>query len=128
MRPIPPPGAFTGTSMRRWGMPGASSTPTLRTPPRSPRWPIPTSSRSSRTPPAITNRVTIDLGYSGIADNDEEGQRLVRALGDKRRMMLGNHGVLVVAGTVAEAFDDLYYLERACQTQVSAYSTGQPLS
>jgi ribulose-5-phosphate 4-epimerase/fuculose-1-phosphate aldolase len=74
------------------------------------------------------NRVTIDLGYSGIADNDEEGQRLVRALGDKRRMMLGNHGVLVVAGTVAEAFDDLYYLERACQTQVLAYSTGQPLS
>ena len=74
------------------------------------------------------NRVTIDLGYDGIADNDEESERLVRTLGDKRRVMLGNHGVLVVAGTVAEAFDDLYYLERACQTLVLAYSTGQKLN
>jgi ribulose-5-phosphate 4-epimerase/fuculose-1-phosphate aldolase len=74
------------------------------------------------------NRVAIDLGFGGIADNDEEGERLIRALGDKRRMTLGNHGVLVVAGTVAEAFDDLYYLERACQTLVLAYSTGQPLN
>jgi ribulose-5-phosphate 4-epimerase/fuculose-1-phosphate aldolase len=74
------------------------------------------------------NRLGVDLGFGGIADNDEEGQRLVRALGDKRRLMLGNHGVLVVAGTVAEAFDDLYYLERACQTLVLAYSTGRPLN
>ena len=40
-------------------------------------------------------------------------------------MMMGNHGVLVVAGTVAEAFHDMYYLERACQTLVLAYSTGR---
>jgi ribulose-5-phosphate 4-epimerase/fuculose-1-phosphate aldolase len=64
----------------------------------------------------------------GIADNDAEGERLARALGNKSRMMLGNHGVLVVADTVAEAFDDLYYLERACQTLVLAYSTGQKLN
>jgi ribulose-5-phosphate 4-epimerase/fuculose-1-phosphate aldolase len=74
------------------------------------------------------NRIAIDLSYGGIADNDEEGRRLVRMLGDKRRAMLGNHGVLVVAETVAEAFDDLYYLERACQTLVLAYSTGQKLN
>ncbi len=74
------------------------------------------------------NRIAIDLNYGGIADNDEEGRRLVRMLGDKRRLMLGNHGVLVVAETVAEAFDDLYYLERACQTLVLAYSTGQKLN
>ena len=73
------------------------------------------------------NRIALDLSYGGIADNDEEGQRLVRALGDQRRMMLGNHGVLVVAETVAQAFDDLYYLERACQTLALAYSTGQKL-
>ena len=42
--------------------------------------------------------------------------------------MMGNHGVLVVAETVAEAFDDLYYIERACRNLVLAYSTGQPLS
>ncbi len=74
------------------------------------------------------NRVAIDLDFGGIADNDEEGRRLVRVLGNKRRAVLGNHGVLVVADTVAEAFDDLYYLERACQTLVLAYSTGRELN
>jgi ribulose-5-phosphate 4-epimerase/fuculose-1-phosphate aldolase len=42
-------------------------------------------------------------------------------------MMMGNHGVLVTGLTVAEAYDRLYYLERACQTLVLAYATGQPL-
>jgi ribulose-5-phosphate 4-epimerase/fuculose-1-phosphate aldolase len=41
--------------------------------------------------------------------------------------MMGNHGVLVTANTVGEAFDDIYTLERACQILVQAYSTGQPL-
>jgi ribulose-5-phosphate 4-epimerase/fuculose-1-phosphate aldolase len=53
---------------------------------------------------------------------------LARALGNKSIMMMGNHGVLVAGGTVAEAFEDLYYLERACQTLVLAYSTGQKLN
>jgi ribulose-5-phosphate 4-epimerase/fuculose-1-phosphate aldolase len=73
------------------------------------------------------NRIAIDREYGGIADNEEEGRRLVRVLGEKKFAMLGNHGVLVVGDTVAEAFDDLYYLERACQTLVLAYSTGQKL-
>ena len=42
--------------------------------------------------------------------------------------MMGNHGVAVGGATIAEAFETLYYLERACQTLVLAYSTGQPLS
>ncbi|HUN48508.1 MAG TPA: class II aldolase and adducin N-terminal domain-containing protein [Stellaceae bacterium] len=74
------------------------------------------------------NRVAIDLGFGGIADNQEEGERIVRALGNQDRMMMGNHGVLIVAETVAEAFHDLYYFERACQTLVLAYSTGKPLN
>ncbi len=74
------------------------------------------------------DRVAIDLGYGGIADYEEEGERITRALGNQSRMMMGNHGVLVVAPTIAEAFDDLYYLERACQTLVLAYSTGQKLN
>jgi ribulose-5-phosphate 4-epimerase/fuculose-1-phosphate aldolase len=41
--------------------------------------------------------------------------------------MMGNHGVLVVAATIPEAFEDLYFLERACQTMILAYSTGQEL-
>ena len=41
--------------------------------------------------------------------------------------MMGNHDVLVVGDTVAETFDALYHLERACRTLVLAHSTGQPL-
>jgi ribulose-5-phosphate 4-epimerase/fuculose-1-phosphate aldolase len=73
-------------------------------------------------------RVAIDLDYGGVADNAAEGRRIAAALGTHRRMLLGNHGALVVAPSVAEAFDDLYYLERACQTVVLAYSTGRPLN
>ncbi|HEY7763364.1 MAG TPA: class II aldolase/adducin family protein [Aestuariivirgaceae bacterium] len=74
------------------------------------------------------NRIAYDLGYEGMADNDEEGLRLVRVLGNRVTMMMGNHGVLIAANSVAEAFDNLYYLERACQTLVLAYSTGQKLN
>jgi ribulose-5-phosphate 4-epimerase/fuculose-1-phosphate aldolase len=73
-------------------------------------------------------RIAIDLGYGGIADTEEEGRRLVQVLGGMKRAVLGNHGVLVVGATVAEAFDDLYYLERACQTLALAYATGRPLN
>jgi ribulose-5-phosphate 4-epimerase/fuculose-1-phosphate aldolase len=74
------------------------------------------------------NRLVIDKGYGGIADDDAEGRRLVKALGNGRTMMMGHHGVLVIGDTVGEAFDDLYYLERACKTLVLAYSTGQKLN
>jgi ribulose-5-phosphate 4-epimerase/fuculose-1-phosphate aldolase len=74
------------------------------------------------------NRVAYDYDYGGLAENDEEGARLVRVLGNKSIMLMGNHGVLVTGPTVADAFDNLYYFERACQTLVLAYSTGKPLS
>ncbi len=74
------------------------------------------------------NRVVYDDKFGGIADTAEEGARLAGLLGDKRIMMMGNHGVLVAADSVAQAFDDLYYLERACQTLILAYSTGKPLN
>ncbi len=72
-------------------------------------------------------RVAIDRDYGGMADNAAEGLRLTRALGDRNVLLMGNHGVLVVGDTVAEAFDALYHVERACQTLVLAYSTGQPV-
>jgi ribulose-5-phosphate 4-epimerase/fuculose-1-phosphate aldolase len=73
------------------------------------------------------NRLAIDESYAGMADSEQEGARLARLLGNKSRLMMGNHGVLVTADTVGEAFDDIYTLERACQVLVQAYSTGQPL-
>jgi ribulose-5-phosphate 4-epimerase/fuculose-1-phosphate aldolase len=74
------------------------------------------------------NRVAIDAEYGGMADNAEEGLRLTHALGGHNTLMMGNHGVLVIGDSVAEAFDLLYHLERACRTLVLAYSTGQELN
>jgi ribulose-5-phosphate 4-epimerase/fuculose-1-phosphate aldolase len=74
------------------------------------------------------NRLAIDLDYGGIADDEAEGDRIAAAVGNHRRLLMGNHGVTVVADSVAQAFDDLYYLERACQTLVLAYSTGRALN
>lgn len=74
------------------------------------------------------NRVAIDLSFGGIADDDIEGQRISSAFGNHSVMMMGNHGVTVAAQTVAEAFDQLYFLERAARTMVLAYSTGKPLN
>lgn len=74
------------------------------------------------------NRVAVDLHFGGIADDEAEGQRIAQAFGNASTMMMGNHGVSCAGETVAEAFEHLYYLERAAKTMVLAYSTGQPLS
>jgi len=71
--------------------------------------------------------IAYDDEYNGLVVDDAEGDRLARVLGDKRVLFLANHGVLVVGTTVAEAFDSLYYLERACRLQVLARATGLPL-
>ncbi len=52
---------------------------------------------------------------------------MARALGEKSVLMMANHGVLVVGKTVPQAFERLYFLERAAQAQVLALSTGRPL-
>lgn len=74
------------------------------------------------------NRVAYDLDYGGMANTAAEGDRIARLLGNRTTMMMGNHGVMVIGATVAGAFDELYYLERACKTLVLAYSTGQKLN
>lgn len=71
--------------------------------------------------------VAYDDDYHGIAGETAEGERMAAALGDKRVLFLAHHGVVVVGESIAKAFDDLYYLERACQVQVLAMSTGRPL-
>jgi ribulose-5-phosphate 4-epimerase/fuculose-1-phosphate aldolase len=68
--------------------------------------------------------IAYDDVYNGLVVDNAEGDRLARVLGNKRVMFLANHGVIVVGPTVAEAFDALYYLERACRLQVLARSMG----
>lgn len=71
--------------------------------------------------------VSYDDEYHGLVEGHGEGRRLAAVLGDGRVLCLRNHGVLVAAATIAEAWDDLYYLERACMNQVLAMQTGAPL-
>jgi ribulose-5-phosphate 4-epimerase/fuculose-1-phosphate aldolase len=65
--------------------------------------------------------------YEGVALNDAEKPRLVRDLGDKRFLMLRNHGLLTVGRSVAEAFVAMYVFEASCMMQVRAQSGGGPL-
>jgi ribulose-5-phosphate 4-epimerase/fuculose-1-phosphate aldolase len=65
--------------------------------------------------------------YEGISYDLDEQQRLVRDLGEQPVMVLRNHGLITVGRTVAQAFLRMYYLEKACEIQVAAQSTGQPL-
>lgn len=74
------------------------------------------------------NRVAIDLDYGGMADVADEGARIAGTFGNHQSMIMGNHGVSVVGETVAEAFTEFYYLEKAARTLVLAYSTGQPIN
>jgi ribulose-5-phosphate 4-epimerase/fuculose-1-phosphate aldolase len=74
------------------------------------------------------NRISIDLDFGGMADSTEEGVRIAKSLGNNEVVLMGNHGVTVVGETVADAFENLYYLERSAKTMVLAYSTGQPLN
>ena len=71
--------------------------------------------------------IVYDDTYNGLVVDNAEGDRLAQVLGDKRVLFLANHGVIVVGPSVAEAFDLLYYLERACRLQVLARSMGSKL-
>jgi ribulose-5-phosphate 4-epimerase/fuculose-1-phosphate aldolase len=72
--------------------------------------------------------IAYDDHFNGIADAVDEGTRMAAAFDGKRVLFLANHGVVVVGQNIAETFDDIYYLERACQVQVLAMQTGQPLN
>ena len=62
--------------------------------------------------------------YEGPSLYLEERDRLQESLGDKRVLILRNHGLLTVGKTVAEAFIRLYRLESACQVQLDAGAAG----
>jgi ribulose-5-phosphate 4-epimerase/fuculose-1-phosphate aldolase len=66
--------------------------------------------------------------YEGVALNLAEQRRLVADLGGHPAMILRNHGLLTVGTTPGQAFLRMYYLERACQIQISAQSGGAALT
>lgn len=82
---------------------------------------------STQTAAFFHNRIAYDDHYQGLAKTNAEGERLAALLKDNHAMFLKNHGVITVGDTVAQAYKRLYKLEKACQTQLLAMSSGQPL-
>lgn len=65
--------------------------------------------------------------YEGIALSLDERERLIADLGTHKAMILRNHGLLAGGSSVAEAFHEIHFLERACQAQVQALAGGSKL-
>ena len=73
-------------------------------------------------------RIAIDENYNGVALSHAEGERIASVMQSADIAFLGNHGVVVCGPSVAYAYDDLYYLERACMVEVLAARSGAPLA
>jgi ribulose-5-phosphate 4-epimerase/fuculose-1-phosphate aldolase len=65
--------------------------------------------------------------YEGVALRRDERERLVQNLGNREAMVLRNHGLLTVAPSIPECFNNMYRLERACQLQVTALACNTEL-
>ena len=63
-----------------------------------------------------------------MALSEDEGQRVAQLMStEKTVLLLANHGVLVIGASIAAAFDELYYFERAAETLLTCYATGKEL-
>ncbi len=72
-------------------------------------------------------KIAYDDDFNGVALDKNEGSRIVDALSDNDILFMANHGITVTGSSVPHAWEQLYFLNRACQAQVLAMSTGQPL-
>ena len=66
--------------------------------------------------------------YEGVALNLDERARLVKSLGSHDVMILRNHGLVAAGSSIAKAFHNIMFLERACMAQIKALSGGRALS
>jgi ribulose-5-phosphate 4-epimerase/fuculose-1-phosphate aldolase len=71
--------------------------------------------------------LAIDPDCGGIADDAAEGARIAEALGDASVLLMANHGLTCTGATVAQAFEQLYFFEKAARTVLLARGSGQPL-
>jgi len=73
------------------------------------------------------NRVAFYNDFGGLGF-EEESEKMANCIGNHNILLLANHGILTAASTVAQAFDDLFYFEKACETYITALSTGKELN
>ncbi len=81
----------------------------------------------SQTAMRFHGRIAIDDQYNGLALDVSEGERIARSMEGADIAFLGNHGVIVCSDRMDYAYDDLYYIERSCELEVLARSTGKAL-
>lgn len=60
--------------------------------------------------------------FEGLAEEDEEGPRIVKDLGDRHALIMWNHGLLTVGQNIGEAFAYMHRLVAACELQVRLLS------
>ena len=65
--------------------------------------------------------------YEGIVTEDEEGERMAEALGDRNTLIMANHGALVAAASIEVAMLHLLSLERACMTEWMVRAAGRSM-
>ena len=75
----------------------------------------------------LMNAIAYDDNYTGPAVEPKEGDRLAKIIGKKSILFMANHGITACGRSVAQAYDRLYYVERAAQVQIYAMWTGQRL-
>jgi ribulose-5-phosphate 4-epimerase/fuculose-1-phosphate aldolase len=66
--------------------------------------------------------------FEGVAVDVDERQRIVEDLGDCEVMILRNHGLLSVGQAIGQAFNNIYRLERACETQLLAMACNSEIN
>ena len=66
------------------------------------------------------NRVSLYNDFGGLGF-EEESNKMAACIGNHRTMLLANHGILTTGQTVAQAFDELYYFEKACETYITCF-------
>jgi ribulose-5-phosphate 4-epimerase/fuculose-1-phosphate aldolase len=73
------------------------------------------------------NRVAVYDDFGGLGF-EEESKKMANSIGNHNILVLANHGILTTGQTVADAFDSLFYFEKACETYITALSTGKELN
>ena len=73
------------------------------------------------------NRIALYGDFGGLGF-EEESEKMANSIGNHSTLLLANHGILTAAPTIAQAFDDLFYFEKACETYLTALSTGKELN
>ena len=64
--------------------------------------------------------------FTGVVLDSAEGDRIAASLGEKKAVILQNHGLLTVGGHVGSAVFWYLLLERSCESQLMAEACGTP--